>query len=61
MFPISVEPRAKKKITSLQPPLVYSLAVMPTLVDWRTSSARGLAVAMPASTDTIRDWVFMLK
>ena len=61
MFPISVDPRAKKKMISLQPPLVNSFAVMPTLVDWRTSTASGLAAAMPASKETRKELVFMFK
>lgn len=42
MLPTSVEPRAKKKMMSLQPPLVYSFAVLPVL--WR-SSRMGAAAA----------------
>jgi hypothetical protein len=50
MFPVSVDPRAKIKVTALQLPRVKSLAVSRS---WRRSRAmssegRGLAAARPA-------------
>lgn len=52
MFPISVDPRAKKKMMSLQPPIVYSFSAMPTFAIWRTPMVVGAAVAKPVSKKT---------
>lgn len=52
MLPTSVDPRAKKKITGRQPKRVYSLAVMPTLEDWRASISTGAAAAKVARRAT---------
>lgn len=57
MFPISVVPRAKKKMIGLQPPVLYSFDVVPT--DCLVSI--GLADMRPARRDTIRTLAFMFK
>lgn len=61
-LPTSVEPRAKKKMTGLQPLLVYSVAVIPT--DWRfsrsisPSAGVGAAAAMAVKAAR-KSWNFI--
>lgn len=68
MFPVSVEPRAKMKVTSLQAPFLSSSEV----ADWRAMMAGraspsmaslaegwGAAAATAARAETMRAWNFI--
>jgi len=56
MLPISVEPRAQAKRTSLQPPCENSFEVVCV---WRFST--GLAVARPARASVMKVLVYMMS
>jgi len=56
MLPISVEPRAQAKRTSLQPPCENSFEVVCV---WRFST--GLAVARPARASVMKVLVYMVS
>ncbi len=53
MLPISVVPRAKKKMTGLHPKRLYSLAVMPTFELWRATISAATIASISASGSAI--------
>lgn len=60
MFPTSVEPRAKKKMTLRQPDSVNSFEVVPT--DWRIlSSVAGAAKAVAMTAARARNFMLCVS